>query len=61
MGVHLNYFMGGGSLKAQGVISSWMPELEPRSLGDTNAHIASIFDYVYEISENLNDWVLRYG
>ena len=49
MGVHLNYFMGGGSLKAQGVISSWMPELEPRSLGDTNAHIASIFDYVYEI------------
>ena len=37
MGVHLRYFVREGSLKAQGGISSWVPELDPKSLGDTNA------------------------
>ena len=36
-GVHLRYFTGGESLKAQGSISSWVPELDPKSLGDPNA------------------------
>ena len=35
--VHLRYFTGGESLKAQGSISSWVPELDPKSLGDPNA------------------------
>ena len=35
--VHLRYFVGEGSLKAQGGVSSWVPELDPESLGDTNA------------------------
>ena len=30
-------FHGRGSLKAQGVISSWVPELDPKSLGDSIA------------------------
>ena len=30
-------FHGRGSLKAQGGISSWVPELDPKSLGDSNA------------------------
>ena len=30
-------FRGRGSLKAQGDISSWVPELDPKSLGDSNA------------------------
>ena len=37
VGVHLGYFMRGGSLKAQGGISPWVPELDPKSLGDPNA------------------------
>ena len=35
--MHLRYFIGRGSLKAQGGISSWVPELDPKSLGDANA------------------------
>ena len=30
-------FHGRGSLKAQGGISSWVPELDPKFLGDSNA------------------------
>ena len=34
---HLRYLLGGRRLKAQEGISSWVPELDPKSLGDTNA------------------------